>query len=191
MEYTSSIPGHWVDAMLGSQMSSAPGGVLWLRQVHIHAHEHASTVVLSRMRGGVETALFNLDPWCGYGRCQRFFQMSPPAELRRNDTLIIKCAMSNLKEHFPLSFGMNEAMDMCVLLLLTTHYPLQRSDGHVRAATAYYPLLTTQKRWTCACCYCLLPTTYYTKAMGMCVLLLLTTHYLLHKSDGHVRAATA
>jgi hypothetical protein len=68
-----------------------------LRQVHLHAHHHATSVALTRTRSGVSRVVRSLEHYCGYGACQHLLDVedTEAAELREGDELTFTCVFDN------------------------------------------------------------------------------------------------
>ena len=49
---------------------------LTLRHAHLHAHDAAKAVTLTRVRGGVRTVLLADSAYCGHGDCQHFHNLT-------------------------------------------------------------------------------------------------------------------
>ena len=64
--YTSHMPAAAIADSLGHDITHG-GGSVNLRQIHAHAHYHATAVSLHRQRNGKWEQLFAIDPYCGYG----------------------------------------------------------------------------------------------------------------------------
>ena len=77
LEFVSHMTADGVASMLGTDIA-AGGGAVSLRMVHAHAHYHATRVSLHRIRQGQWTTLLELNPYCGYGECQHFHNLTEP-----------------------------------------------------------------------------------------------------------------
>ena len=90
LEYSNRLPATKLSSMLAEDLAHG-NGTIRLRQVHAHAHRHATKVSLLRIREGVSTTLISLDHYCGYGSCQHFHDLPDAPEIRHGDALEFRC----------------------------------------------------------------------------------------------------
>jgi len=123
-EFTSRMPAEAVEEVLGADIALGEGAIS-LRQVHAHAHHHAIRVSLLRLRDGRWSTLLELSPYCGYGECQRFHNLTDadlggaPPQLRLGDALEFRCHFTN-DEAVTLHYGLSAAMEMCGAIIVYT-----------------------------------------------------------------------
>ena len=127
-EYVSHPSPAGISAMLTKDIA-AGGGAIVLHHVHAHAHDHATRVSLHRKRDGEWVTLLHIEPYCGYGACQRFHNLSGGAadavrtlalpELRLGDTLEFRCRYRN-QEGFQLRYGLSSGNEMCGAIVVYT-----------------------------------------------------------------------
>ena len=122
-EYATRLP-HDAAAQMMAADFALGNGTLQLRQVHTHAHRHATRVSLHRIdRNGGETTLISISPYCGYGECQQFHALPESATLARGDSLEMRCVYDN-DEPVSLSYGVSQMQEMCgSIVVYTPHDP--------------------------------------------------------------------
>jgi len=142
IRHVSHLPKAEMEELLERDFAAAPGGVLTMHDVHMHAHAHAKKLTLAITRAGtsVEEALVTLDPYCGEGSCQHFVRLPPGArqELRRGDALSLICEFHN-EAGFPLIYGVGWNQEMCGAILVfsphaTPHDASEVGDSHGEAS---------------------------------------------------------
>jgi len=121
---TSSLSPPMIDELLHEQMASA-GGTLQLRAAHLHAHHHATSVKLYRIRNGVRQILAVDDAYCGEGECQRFRTLPAGSDVRQNDSLHQECTFRNTGK-YPIDLGVGREEEMCGPIVIFT--PFDHSD---------------------------------------------------------------
>ena len=121
IRHVSHFPKGKMEELFERDFAAAPGGVLTMHDVHMHAHAHAKKLTFAITRAGmsVEEALVTLDPYCGEGSCQHFVRIPLGArqELRRGDALSLICEFHN-EEGLPLIYGVGWNQEMCGALLI-------------------------------------------------------------------------
>jgi len=122
-QYANRLPSEKIAQMLGTDQALG-NGTLTLRQIHAHAHHHATAVSLHRLRDSQWTTLFELNPYCGYGACQHFQPIpntadgSPPTVIP-GDELEFRCTYDN-PDHYTLGYGLSAMSEMCGPILIYT-----------------------------------------------------------------------
>ena len=99
--------------------------------VHLHAHDHATSVTLTHYRGGKELQTYAyIAPFHGYGPDQTFFALPASADsIELGDSLTFTCIFNNSHGFHPLLYGVSHGDEMCAPLIL--YYP------HVRGKKGY------------------------------------------------------
>lgn len=122
-EYATRLPHEAAVQMMADDFAFA-NGTLRLRQVHTHAHRHATRVSLHRIGpDGSETELISLAPYCGYGPCQQFHELPNGSTMARGDALEMRCVYDNA-EPVSLSYGVSQMQEMCgAVVVYTPHDP--------------------------------------------------------------------
>lgn len=143
-EYANRLPADKLVEILGADLRFSADGQLHLRQIHAHAHRHATRVALSRTRAGRTETLFAIDGYCGYGECQHFHNIEhADPTVRAGDMLEFRCTYDN-HEGVALRYGLSAMNEMCgPILLYTPHdhalpphkYWYKSIDGLVRSST--------------------------------------------------------
>ena len=126
VEYLNSLPAEQLAALVGDDLEAAQNGSLQLRQVHAHAHHHATRVALYRVRDGRRDVLLTVAPYCGYGECQHFYDLPDAPTIRRGDALEFVCTYDNPGRE-PLTYGLSAMQEMCgPIIVYTPHNPALR-----------------------------------------------------------------
>ena len=99
--------------------------------VHLHAHDHATSVTLTHYRGRKELKTYaHLVPFHGYGADQTFMPLPKNAEtLKAGDSLTFTCVFNSTGSKRPLYYGVSHGDEMCAPLVL--YYP------HTRGMVGY------------------------------------------------------
>ena len=99
--------------------------------VHLHAHDHATSVRLTHYRGGKELSTYaQLVPFHGYGTDQTFVALPESAEsIKAGDSLTFECVFNSTSSKRPLRYGVSHGDEMCAPVVL--YYP------HARGMAGY------------------------------------------------------
>jgi hypothetical protein len=99
--------------------------------VHLHAHDHATSVHLTHYREGKKLSTYaELVPFHGYGADQTFMELPGSADaIKAGDSLTFTCFFNSTDSQRTIQYGVSHGDEMCAPLIM--YYP------HVRGMAGY------------------------------------------------------
>ncbi|EDQ88573.1 uncharacterized protein MONBRDRAFT_32755 [Monosiga brevicollis MX1] len=96
-------------------------GQSWLiRGAHLHAHEHATRIMLEAVNETESTRLvMEMNPYHGYGADQTFQALETPFQMEPNESLRTTCWFNNTGSS-AIVYGVTTTTEMCGILVLAT-----------------------------------------------------------------------